>query len=157
MLQAAPFAMGGRPGASDFGLFGQLTQLAQFDPTPTAIAVEEAPRVYAWVSRVDDLSWLEVDEDHWLAPEAAGERLRPLLAEIGRVYVPFLLANARALDAGAAQVEAQIDGRKWVQKPFPYQGKCLRSLREGYAALSSAARADVDALLARTGCEALFA
>ena len=58
-------------------------------------------------------------------------------AEVGRVYAPFLLANADALARGAEQVECQIDGRPWVQKPFPYQGKCLQWLREGYAALAS--------------------
>ena len=36
--------MGDRPGAADFALFGQLTQLAQFDPTAVA-DLENAPRV----------------------------------------------------------------------------------------------------------------
>jgi hypothetical protein len=36
-------------------------------------------------------------------------------------------------------------------------GKCLQWLREGYAALPSGDRAAVDAVLAGTGCEALFA
>ncbi len=35
------FLMGARPGAGDFGLFGQLSQLAHFDPTPAAIAAAE--------------------------------------------------------------------------------------------------------------------
>ena len=65
------------------------------------------------------------------------ETLRALLAEVGRVYVPFLLANAAALERGAEQVECIIDGRPWTQRPFPYQGKCLRWLREGYAALGA--------------------
>jgi hypothetical protein len=75
---------------------------------------------------------------------------------MGRVYVPFLLANADALERGASQVECTIDGRPWVQKPFPYQGKCLAWLREGYAALRAADRAAVDGILAGTGCERLF-
>jgi hypothetical protein len=44
-----------------------------------------------------------------------------------------------------------------VQKPFPYQAKCLAWLREGYAALASGDRAAVDAVLSGTGCETLFA
>jgi hypothetical protein len=83
--------------------------------------------------------------------------VRALLAEVGRVYVPFLLANAAALDRGAEQVECTIDGRPWVQRPFPYQGKCLGWLREDRAALSEDDRRWVDATLAGTGCEALFA
>ena len=39
------FVMGGRPGASDFALYGQLTQLLHFDPTPMALAADIAPRV----------------------------------------------------------------------------------------------------------------
>jgi hypothetical protein len=70
--------------------------------------------------------------------------------------VPFLLANADALARGADRVECRVDGSAWVQKPFPYQGKCLVWLREGRAALSAADRAAVDAILAGTGCERLF-
>jgi hypothetical protein len=83
--------------------------------------------------------------------------LRALLAEAGRVYAPFLLANAQALARGAERVECSIDGRPWVQKPFPYQGKCLQRLLEQHAALARRERAAIDELLAGTGCEALFA
>ena len=65
-------------------------------------------------------------------------------------------ANADALASGSDQVDCTIDGRPWVQRPFPYQGKCLGWLREGRAALSASDRADLDAMLAGTGCEALF-
>ena len=56
-----------------------------------------------------------------------------LLEEIGRVYAPFLLANADALQRGAPEVGCTIDGRPWTQRPFPYQGKCLQALRAAYA------------------------
>ena len=84
-------------------------------------------------------------------------RAGKLLAEVGRVYVPFLLANAEALAQGAAEVRATIDGRAWVQRPFPYQGKCLGWLRQAHAALEPGERAALDVLLADTGCAALFA
>jgi hypothetical protein len=67
-----------------------------------------------------------------------------------------MLANARALKAGAATVETEIDGQAWVQNPFPYQGKCLTWLREEFAALAPADRAWVDALLEQGGCAALL-
>ena len=57
------------------------------------------------------------------------------------MYAPFLLANAAALASGAERVECEIDGRPWVQQPFPYQGKCLAWLREAHAALAPADRA----------------
>jgi glutathione S-transferase len=156
-LTGARFVMGGRPGASDFGLYGQLTQLAGFDPTARAVALAVAPRIVAWIDVVEDLSGLEPRDEDWIARDGAAERLRPLLGEIGRTYVPFLLANADAIARGAAEVHGHVAGRPWVQKPFPYQAKCLGWLREAHAALAPADRGLVDALLAGTGCEALFA
>ena len=155
-LTGSRFVMGSRPGASDFGLFGQLTQLTLFDPTPAAIALRTAPRVVAWVDVVEDLSGVEPSEADWLSREAVPDTVRALLAEVGRVYVPFLLANAAALERGAERVECTIDGRPWVQRPFPYQRKCVQWLREGRAALAPDDRRIVDALLAGTGCEHLF-
>jgi glutathione S-transferase len=154
-LTGSRFVMGGRPGASDFGLFGQLTQLAGFDPTPAAIALDVAPRIVAWVDVVEDLSGLEPTDADWRTD--VPDTLRALLAEVGRVYVPFLLANAAALQRGADRVECTIDGRTWVQQPFPYQGKCLRWLREAHAALEPDDRRTVDTHLRGTGCERLFA
>lgn len=151
------FAMGGRPGASDFGLYGQLTQLAGFDPTPRALTLAVAPRVIAWVDWVDDLSGVEPDGGDWIGRDAIPDTLRALLAEVGRVYVPFLLANADALARGADRVNCTIDGATWTQTPFPYQAKCLEWLRQAHAGLAPADRAVVDGILRETGCEALFA
>ncbi len=150
------FLMGARPGASDFGFFGQLSQLAHFDPTPAAIAASETPRVVSWVSHLDDLSSLDVEDAGWRAREDAVSALRPFLIEIGRVYAPFLLANARALSSRAAEVRCEIDGRPWVQQPFPYQGKCLKWLRDAREALSSDDRKFVDTALESTGADAIF-
>jgi glutathione S-transferase len=155
-LQVKPFLMGGRPGASDFGLFGQLSQLALFDPTSSAVAASEAPRVIAWLHHVEDLGSLEVSEADWTPREELGHSIRALLSELGRIYVPFLLANAAALERGEKQVECQIDGNRWVQRSFPYQVKCLGWLREGRTALSPEDRAAADRMLEGTGCEALF-
>jgi glutathione S-transferase len=148
------FVLGDRPAAADFGLFGQLTQLVWFDPTPTAVS-QAFPRVLAWMDLMEDLSGLEPGD--WLTRDQPAESLHGLLAEIGRVSPPFLLGNAAALESGAEQVDCVIDGRKWVQKPFPYQGKCLTWLRERHAGLAADDRKFVDGALAGTGCEALFA
>jgi glutathione S-transferase len=155
-LQQHAFLMGGRPGASDFGLFGQLSQLVLFDPTPAAVTLEESPRVYSWVERVEDLSGCDALDSDWLTAQTLPDTLRALLVEVGRVYAPVMLANARAVEGGHERVEATIDGRPWVQKPFPYQAKCLRWTRQARAALTDEARARVDHILDGTGCEALF-
>jgi glutathione S-transferase len=150
------FLMGARPTASDFGFFGQLSQLAHFDPTPASIAAAEAPRVISWVSHLDDLSSLDVESAGWPSREDAAAALRPFLIEVGRVYAPFLIANARALESRASEVRCEIDGLPWVQQPFAYQGKCLRWMREAREALSAADRKFVDSALESTGADAIF-
>jgi len=156
LLERQPFLFGARPGAADFAVYGQLTQLAHFDPTPTALTLAVAPRVFAWVDVVDDLSGLEVDATTWTPRAELRERLGELLSEIGRTYAPFMVANASALARGAADVTLTIDGKPWTQQPFPYQGRCVDWLRASYAALASNDRRAVDAVVAGTGCEVLF-
>jgi glutathione S-transferase len=155
-LTSSRFVMGSRPGAADFALYGQLTQLVGFDPTSAAIALAAAPRVVAWVDLVDDLSGVEPGEAGWFSRAEVPATLRALFAEIGRVYVPFLLGNAEALAKGSERVECTVAGRPWLQRPFPYQGKCLTWLREGREALSRDDLAAVDAFLEGSGCEELF-
>lgn len=155
-LKRHGFLLGGRPGAGDFGVYGQLTQLAAFDPTPTTLAARRAPRVMAWVQLVEDLCGLEPAESDWFDPADLPDTLKAILAETGRVYAPLLAANARAVMAGAESVETEIDGHPWSQQPFAYQAKCLGWLREEYAALGGADRALADAALAGTGWAELF-
>jgi glutathione S-transferase len=156
-LTGQPFLLGARPASADFAAFGQLTQLAQFDPTPMALAQLLAPRVCAWVAVVEDLSGLEPEDADWISLEAQPKTLHTLLAEVGRVYAPVMTANAQALRDGASEVVCEVDGAPWRQTPFPYQAKCLGWLRQAHADLSAADRARVDAVLDGTGCEALFA
>jgi glutathione S-transferase len=157
VLRDQPFVMGSRPGASDFALFGQLTQLALFDPTSAALTLDESPRVLTWCDIVEDLSGLDAEDDAWMTRNAVPESLRGLLAHVGTYYAPFLLGNADAVARGADGVQCPIAGRQWTQRPFPYQAKCLGWLRDRYTALAAADRRVVDALLDGSGCEVLFA
>jgi glutathione S-transferase len=152
------FLLGDRPGRGDFATFGQLKPLLWWDPTPMAIAVERSPRAVNWIERVDDLSWWQVEGDEgWFDAGALPDTIHALLREIGSTYAPFMLANAAALDAGDGdgEVVCEIRGREYRQAPFKYQGKCLRWLRDEYAALDDVARKTVDGLLDGTGCEQL--
>ncbi len=155
-LQTQPFLLGERPSSCDFAIYGQLTCLVGFDPTPAAICVRETPRICAWVETMEDLSGLECDDGGWISRDAVPDTLRGILGEVGRVYAPYLVANAEAIADGRETLEASIDDRRWTQKPFPYQAKCLRWLRERYAALTAEDRSALDKVLAGTGCEALF-
>jgi len=156
-LALGPFLFGVRPGRGDFGLFGQLSQLVGWDPPSARLAVERAARVVTWTMRADDLSWLPVDDDAgWAGRDELGAPVLDLLAEVGRTYAPFMVANAAALDAGADEVVCSIGGEEYRQAPFKYQGKCLGWLRQRYAALGQADRGGVDRLLGATGCEQLL-
>lgn len=151
-LKQYPYWLGSRPASCDFAVFGQLTQLAHFDPTPAALTLARARRVYAWVGLVDELSGLEPEESQWLEPGALPQTLHALLGEIGRVYVPVMLANARALKAGAREVEATVDGLPWRAQPFPYQAKCVQWLRSSFGSLSAHDADLVRQLLRPAGC-----
>ena len=155
-LSNQKFMLGNRPGAGDFGLHGQLTQLVGFDPTSRAIAHEVSPRTVAWVDQIEDQSGLEPTRQDWTDLEEQPESLRELLSEIGRVYAPAQLANAKAVEQGEKTWECEIDGAPWVQQTFPYQAKCLRWTNEQYQALSESDRALVDAVLEGTGIEAML-
>ncbi len=155
-LTGQPFLMGERPGASDFAVYGQLTCLALFDPTPQAIILAQCPRVYAWVEIVEELSGYLVSEEDWLDIDNPPETLKNILAEVGRIYAPYLIGNARAVINKAEKLEMELDGKPWEQNPFVYQAKCLQWLREAYAQLSEENRVRVNRVLDGTGVLHLF-
>ena len=155
-LCSSRFLLGNRPASADFAVFGQLTQLVYFDPTPARMCQETSPRVWAWVAMLEDLSGLEPAQADWIDADQAKAQLGDLLNELGRVYVPVLLANAEAIDAGAEEFEAEVDGAFWTQRTFPYQAKCLQWLRQAYARIDGANRELLEEILSGTGCERLF-
>jgi hypothetical protein len=154
IVQRRGFVMGSRPGASDFALYGQLTQLVLVDPTPAQYAAQHSLRLRAWIDRMDDLSGHI--HDQWLSTSEIQSHLGELLNEVGRVYAPFLMANAKAVVNGQADFETTIDGKKWSQPVFPYQAKCLETLRQAHANLTSDVKQALENILSGTGCEILF-
>ena len=140
---------GSRPSLAEFGIYGQISQLG-VDPTAQEMMRADFPYTFRWLLHVDDASGIEGE---WDAPDAP---LKPvvlsLLAEMGRVYVPFLLANAAAAEAGERTFRIEIDGLPYEQGTFKYQLKCLADLRSRYAALAGAAKESVDPVLDQAGC-----
>lgn len=150
-LRVQPFLMGQRPGASDFALYGQLSQLAHFDPTSMALTLKRSRRVFAWVELVEDLSGLEPQSSDWASGDALQPTLLALLQELAQGYIPVLLANARALAQGEKQVHVQLPAGLWQQGVVPYQAKCLRWLRAQFAALDVKQQASVRQILQTAG------
>lgn len=158
-----PFLFGSRPSAADFALYGQLHPMTLIDPSVSAKVFSASRRVWFWVHSMRDLSGLSLQDDAggWLLQEGSLEAipptLRALLVEVGRLYVPFMLANAEAVASGRKEVRATLDAGtvQWEQPSFKYQAKCLAWLREHYGKLSSEDRAWVDGALSGTGCSML--
>lgn len=155
-LQSFAFILGERPSSCDFAIFGQLTCMALFDPTPQALILEHSPRIHAWTETMEDLSGYELLDDDWIAPTELPESLIELLREIGRVYSPYLLANAEAHRKGEKHFRCEIDGRAWHQSTFPYQAKCLKWLREMHAELDAESKAQITTLCNLTNNSSLI-
>ena len=145
-LGERPFLFGARPAFGDFGLWAQIYE-CWTDPTAGGILRERAPSVVAWVERM-------------LEPEAAGPfeareavlpTLLPLLErQVGRLFLPWSDANARALADGREEFTVELAGRPWTQKPQKYHARSLAALRKRYASLAD--RRDLDPILERAGC-----
>ncbi|MEO0881873.1 MAG: glutathione S-transferase family protein [Pseudomonadota bacterium] len=157
LIQKRGFVLGARPSSADFALYGQLTQLVLVEPTSQKITIDKSQRLRAWIDLVDDLSGVDPSDSDWFSVSELKDVLGPLLAEIGRTYAPAMRANAKAVLEGHDTFDTEIDGRPWTQPTFKYQAKCLGWLKDDHAALSEQDRNTVDALLAGTGCDVLFA
>jgi glutathione S-transferase len=145
-LATRPFLFGGRPAFGDFGVFPQLYE-ALTDPTPGAILRAEAPNVVAWIERMLDPS-ASGDFETW---DALAPTLEPLLRdEVGRCFLPWSDANAKALAAGQPTFEIVLDGAPFSQETQKYHAKSLAVLRRRHAGIDD--RTTLDPILERTGC-----
>ncbi|MDG2335979.1 MAG: glutathione S-transferase family protein [Myxococcota bacterium] len=143
-LATRPYLFGARPAFGDFGLWGQVYE-AWTDPTGAAL-VETVPNVLDWVHR---MTWprAEGEFEAWSSLE---ETLMPFLQnQIGKRFLPWTLANERAVAEGSEEFSVELGGQTWTQKPQKYHAKSLASLREKYAAAQSDS---LDPILESAGC-----
>lgn len=131
------YLFGSRPSLADFGLYGQLKTLSD-DPTGQSVMRDRAPTVTHWLRQVDDLSGLDGE---WGEPLPS---VRALMDIVTDRYLPFLVANERAVERREDEVRLEFDQGRYAQAPFRYQVKCLGRLRKLFAALSPDARARLD-------------
>ena len=143
------YLFGSRPSLAEIGIYGQFSQLG-VDPTAQAMMRSDFPYTFRWLLHVDDMSGIEGEWDAGDVPFKPV--VEALMAEFGRVYMPFLLANEAAFEAGEDTFSIVIDGLPYSQGTFKYQLKCLRELRHRYSKLDADTRAKVDPILSKNDC-----
>jgi glutathione S-transferase len=145
-LEYRPYLFGERPVFADFGLYAQIHQCAT-DPTPAAIIERDAPRVLAWTRRMLDPR-NDGELESWSSLRGT---LFPFLRdEIGAIFFPWTLANARALAAGEKEFSLTLDGKPYSQETQKYHARSLAALRSRYAAVAD--KSALDPILAEAGC-----
>lgn len=149
-LAQRPYLLGARPCLGDFGLFGQLYQL-RTDPTGGERLHATAPRVVAYVERMRHPR-VEGAFETW---ESLMPTLAPLVHdEVTSTFLPWSLANARAVAEHAESFEVRLHDVPFRQAPVAYPAKSLGRLRAKLDRVA-ASRA-VLTILSRTDGMSLF-
>lgn len=128
------FLFGNRPSLADMAFYGQIKVMSQ-DPTPMAFLRTQRPYFYRWLDLADDASGVNGDWSKGLSEVVQG-----LLAMAGDTYLPFLKANADALDAGEETFSLELEGHAYTQGVFKYQKRCLDALRAAWRDLPETPR-----------------
>ena len=145
-LATRKYLFGNRPGFGDFGLSAQLYE-ASVDPTCGAIMMGRAPDVLAWCHRMMEPR-LDGEFETW---DSLQPTLAPILAYVGRYFLPWTKANAKALEAGEETFSVDLPGGVYVQPPQKYHARSLAALRAKFEAVKS--DPELTAILAAAGCE----
>ncbi|MBI1252182.1 MAG: glutathione S-transferase family protein [Alphaproteobacteria bacterium] len=147
-LASRAYLFGARPALADFGLAAQCAQLLS-DPTPGAIMRAQAPCVVAWTQRTMNAASVE---GAFESLDALAPTLKPILsADIAGVFLPWMAANADAMNEGAESLSLEIAGAAYQQAPQKYAARAYSELKAKRRAQNSDALA---ALLEETGCSA---
>tara|TARA_B100000519_G_scaffold197017_1_gene204209 strand:- start:3775 stop:4764 length:990 start_codon:yes stop_codon:yes gene_type:complete len=139
------YLFGARPAFGDFGMWGQIYN-AWTDPTCGAIIESKYPNVLAWIHRML-FPRIDGDFEPW---NDLSSTLTPLLKEqLGDRFIPWTLANEKAMTVGDEEFSVQVAGETWTQKPQKYHAKSLAVLREKYMASD---KAPIEAAIGASGC-----
>lgn len=150
-LAVTAYALGTRPSSVDAMLLGGLRAHTNADPVPD---LGSWPKVLAWEEKEAD-RW---DGGGTLAPFPESTPLASHLLEVARShYAPFLLGNARALEAGEKAFVVATYGEEvsYLTRPYPEQSRRMIHARIRDR-LDDAEREEVGAWLERWNLSACF-
>lgn len=184
-FQTQPYILGGRPSIADFGLIAPLFAHLGRDPVPASRMKLRAPNLYRWTERMNQAAIVDGEfDDHppaYPPDDAIPETLEPVLSLVFRDWGPQLMADAQCYaawcaadpDRPAGTLVAK-DGKRRVHPSlgpitFDWRGVSYARGSAPYGlwrfdeaarfarGVSGDARRRLDALLARTGGEAVMA
>ena len=161
------YLLGSRMSLADLALLGPFYAHLYLDAVPGRLLRETAPRVCAWIERMNHP---EPRSGEFLAGDAISETLQPLLDLIGRDAVPLLLDNARAFEAwaetkpadlaepprGVGLHDTSLRGVRFERFTSPYTLWMLQRPRDVYRALPAEAQGRVRRALEDTGLLAVL-
>ncbi|MEM8849135.1 MAG: glutathione S-transferase N-terminal domain-containing protein [Pseudomonadota bacterium] len=147
IFQIQPYLLGDRPCLADFGFFGSMFWHFSNDPTPSRMMQEQAPGVYEWVARMWNMTAKKA-QGKTFASDTAPDLWAPLLADACAAYLPYLHANARALEAGDTRFDLDIQGHKFPAiHVSPYRAWCRERLQGFLTAMSEPDQARIQSIL----------
>jgi glutathione S-transferase len=145
-LAQRPYLFGGRPAFGDFGLWGQIYEMWT-DPTAGALISGGAPHVLDWVHR---MLWPRAEGEFEAWPTLAPTLMPILTEQVGRKFMPWTLANEKALAEGKEEFSVTLGDEVWTQKPQKYHARSLGMLRARYAGIAD--KTALDPVLEAAGC-----
>ena len=140
LVTESRFLFGSRPSLGEFGLYGQLSQLA-IDPTAADLMKKRAPRAFQWVQDLDDASGIDGE---WVGTaNPLPVALNAVLDLVSTCYLPVAQAHLNAHMRDEARTSVSCGG-------LPYEGvtnsdtaRCHLLLKDEFSKLSHADQADV--------------
>ncbi|USG63093.1 glutathione S-transferase family protein [Sneathiella marina] len=125
-LKRRPYIFGGRPSFADFGIWGQVYS-CMLQPTTKTIILENFPEIVSWIDRMLDPKEMGEWED-WqhIAPT-----LEPLIkGEIGELYLPWSVANSKAVFEDASDFSVELPLGLFTQQVAKYSARSLQALKD---------------------------
>ncbi len=142
-LAQREFLFGARPSYGDLGLWAQMYEM-WVDPTPGSHISATYLNVQDWIQRMH----FPPDRGSYESWEELAPTMGPILQLIGGSFMPWTLANEKALAEGVDEYSCELSIGTWVQAPQKYHAKSLAALRQKYQALAGD---PLDGILADAG------
>ena len=144
-FQNRSYLFGERPSLGDFGIASEIYELSS-DPTGSGLLRSRAPKTLAWAYRM-----LEPREDGpYESWEELMPTLRPILREVGQLFLPWSTANQEALTKKDESFEIELRGKVYKQKPQKYHAKSLKVLKGKFNQMKDGSV--LNEILKETGC-----